>query len=67
MTNLAVKQDINAKENFSDNHFRNILRFFDVLPDFPFTTIEAMRDYYELPHYDSSQIVLPRLLYPFTS
>ena len=28
------------------NHFYNILRFFDVLPNFPFTTSETMRDYY---------------------
>ena len=28
------------------NHFHNILRLFDVLPNFPFTTSETMRDYY---------------------
>ena len=28
------------------NHFHNILRRFDVLPNFPFTTSEMMRDYY---------------------
>ena len=28
------------------NHFHNILRLFDVLPNFPFATREAMRDYY---------------------
>ena len=28
------------------NHSHNILRLFDVLPNFPFTTGEAMRDYY---------------------
>ena len=28
------------------NHFYNILRLFDVLPIFPFTTSETMRDYY---------------------
>ena len=27
-------------------HFHNILRLFDVLPNFPFTTIEMMGDYY---------------------
>ena len=38
------------------NHFHNILKFFDVLPNFVFTTSETMRDYdfkhgvYELPH-----------------
>ena len=28
------------------NHFHNILRLFDVLPNFPFTTSETMGDYY---------------------
>ena len=28
------------------NQFRNILRLFDVLPNFPFTTTETMGDYY---------------------
>ena len=35
-----------GKENFADNQFHNILRLFDVLPNFSFTTIEAMFDYY---------------------
>ena len=35
-----------AKENFADNPFHNIVRLFDVLPNFPFTTSETMRDYY---------------------
>ena len=30
----------------SYNQFHNILRFFDVLPNFPFTAIETMADYY---------------------
>ena len=30
----------------TSNHFHNILKFFDVLPNFPFTTSETMRDYY---------------------
>ena len=34
------------KENFADNHFYNVLRHFDVLTNFPFTTSETMRDYY---------------------
>ena len=34
-----------VKENFRDNHFHNILRLFDVLPNFPFTTSETKRDY----------------------
>ena len=29
-----------------DNHFHNILRLFDVLPNFLFTTSETMRNYY---------------------
>ena len=28
------------------NHFLNILRLFNVLTNFPFTTSETMRDYY---------------------
>ena len=36
---------MNAKENFADNHFDNILRLF-VLRNFPFTTSETMGDYY---------------------
>ena len=28
------------------NHFHNISRLFDVLPNFPFTTSEMMCDYY---------------------
>ena len=28
------------------NQFHNILRLFDVLPSFPFTTSETMGDYY---------------------
>ena len=36
----------NAKENFADNHFHDILRLFDVLPNFPFITSETMADYY---------------------
>ena len=30
----------------SYNQSRNILRLFDVLPNFPFTTSESMDDYY---------------------
>ena len=36
----------NAKEDFEENHFYNILRFFDVLTNFPFTASGMMRDYY---------------------
>ena len=28
------------------NHFHNILRFFDVLPNFSLTTSETIHDYY---------------------
>ena len=31
---------------FIYNHFHNILRLFDVLTNFPFTTSETMRDYF---------------------
>ena len=30
----------------SYNHFHNVLRHFDILPSFPFTTSETMRHYY---------------------
>ena len=46
-----------ALENFAVNHFHNILRLFDVFPNFPFTTCDkrcAIIIYkngtYELPH-----------------
>ena len=32
--------------SFVYNHFQNILRIFDVLTNFPFTTTETIRDYY---------------------
>ena len=35
-----------TKQNFAYNHFHNILRLFDVLPNFPFTPNETMCDYY---------------------
>ena len=31
---------------FIHNQLHNILRLFDVLPNFPFTTSEMIRDYY---------------------
>ena len=34
------------QEKISYNHFHNILKLFKVLPNFPFTTSETMRDYY---------------------
>ena len=37
----------NASKKYSiHNHFHNILRVFDILPNFPFTTSETMGDYY---------------------
>ena len=38
-------------EGLSHNHFHNVLRLFDALPNFPFTTSEKMRDYYFQPWY----------------
>ena len=37
---------LKAKENFADNHFHNILRLFDVLPNIPFTTNGTIGGYY---------------------
>ena len=34
------------KKIFADNQFHNILRLFDVLPKFAFTTNETVCDYY---------------------
>ena len=34
-----------AKEDFEDNHFHNILRISDYLPNFYFTTSETICDY----------------------
>ena len=41
----AADKDIKTKKNFGGNHGHNILRLFDVLPNFPFTTIETNRRY----------------------
>ena len=35
-----------SKENFADYHFHNILRLFDVLKSFPFTTSKTIGNYY---------------------
>ena len=37
---------LNLFLNSAFNHFHNILRLADVLPNFPFTTNETMGDYY---------------------
>ena len=36
----------NAKETFADNHGHNILRIFDVLPNFPFTKNETKPQFF---------------------
>ena len=45
---ITVFLSIKTKYYFSADcsHCHNILRLFDVLPNFPFTTSETMRDYY---------------------
>ena len=40
------KSQKSGKKSEIYNHFHNILRLFDVLTNFPFTTSETMRDYY---------------------
>ena len=42
LTKLVVKKKQKAIEKFVDNQFQNILRLFDVLSNFPFTTSETM-------------------------
>ena len=46
LKNLVFNKKQKAKENFADNQIHNILRLFDVLPNFPSTTSETMGDYY---------------------
>ena len=56
MTNLAVNKNIKSKKNFPDNHIQNILRVFDILPNFLSQQVKqcAIITYkhciYELPH-----------------
>ena len=38
--------ELGLKKLRTYNHFHNILRLFDVLTSFTFTTSETMRDYY---------------------
>ena len=45
LTIRVVNKDIKSKTNFADNYDYNILRFFDVRPNFPFTTREKKSDY----------------------
>ena len=42
--NVVVK--LRNNQDLNHNQLHNILRLFDVLPNFPFTTSEKMRDYY---------------------
>ena len=46
LTNLVINENIKSKRNLADNQFHNILRLFDVLPNFPFTTSETVSYYY---------------------
>ena len=43
---IPVNKNKKAKENVADNQFHSILRLFDVLVNFPFTTSETMCGYY---------------------
>ena len=45
---IKSSENLEAFKNVlkSCNHFHNILRLFDVLPNFPFPTSETMGDYY---------------------
>ena len=40
---IKKMKNTNSKNN---NHFQNVLRLFDVLPNFPSTTSETMGNYY---------------------
>ena len=46
LTNLVVHKSIKREKKIGRQYFHNILRLFDVLPDFPFTTSETNVDYY---------------------
>ena len=64
---LLVKT-LKAKENFTDNGGYNILRLFDILPNFPFTTSETgniitkKNSMYELPLKMLNKLRLIKLL-----
>ena len=50
-TNITLKQEMLCVVTMTmiccaNNHFHNILRLFDILTNFGFTTSEMMRDYY---------------------
>ena len=40
------KKEKTSNQVYNYNQFQNILRLFDVLPNFPFTASETMGDYY---------------------
>ena len=44
LTTLVVNKNIKIKGK-TFNHFHNILRLFDVLPNLPFNAYETMDDY----------------------
>ena len=46
ITTRHQRQHQNLLCCYAHNQFHNILRLFGVLPNFPFTTSETMRDYY---------------------
>ena len=46
MSSLYNKFITSWTSMFNYNHVHNILRLFDLLPNFPFTTSETMGDYY---------------------
>ena len=46
LTNLVLKKTSKTKKNLAENHFDNLLRVLDLLPNFPFTTSETMAKYY---------------------
>ena len=57
LANLTVNKDIKSKTKFGDNQLHYILRLFDALPNFAFTTSELLcaiitykHGIYELPH-----------------
>ena len=42
LANLVVRKDIKSKRKLCRHSFFNILRHFDVLPNYPFVTSEKM-------------------------
>ena len=46
LLHMLKKFTLLLSSNGGYNHFHNILRLFDVSPNFPFITSENMQDYY---------------------